>query len=134
MSELSRRDLIRAGFAAAAVGASAKFALSSPAYADVVPKTRRRHAQRASNRCAGDPGTGLLYYGCNVDGGNPAAFEKTIGGTLGVYRSYWQASQTSQMLSVAARDQAGNVYIEFGKCVVAHVPRERTRAIRYINV
>jgi hypothetical protein len=106
MTELSRRQLIRASFAAAAVGASAKFALSSPAYADVRQRPRRQVARRASSRFPGDPGTGLLYYGCNVDGGNPAAFERTIGGTVGVYRSYWQANQTSQMRDVAARDQA----------------------------
>jgi hypothetical protein len=108
MSQISRRDAMRTGLSAAAVGVGAKFALSAPAYADVLPKRRRHHhrTSRTGTRFAGDPGTGQMYYGCNVDGGNPLAFEKTVGATVGVYRSYWQPSQTSQMVSVAARDHA----------------------------
>jgi hypothetical protein len=50
---------------------------------------------------------GKPYYGAAVEGGDPAAFETSIGSTLGLYRSYMSASTaTSRFVSVATRDTA----------------------------
>lgn len=59
-----------------------------------------------ATRFPGDPGTGRLYYGLSTGGGDPAAREVTFGQPVGCYRSYWQASQITQGVAVAARDLA----------------------------
>ncbi len=55
-------------------------------------------------RFPGDPGVGNLYFGLNTDGGDPAQREAEFGHRVGVYRSYWQASQVPELVATAARD------------------------------
>lgn len=57
-------------------------------------------------RFPGDPGAGRLYVGENRDGGDPIARETFFNHQVGVYRSYWQASQTASMIAVCNRDLA----------------------------
>lgn len=62
------------------------------------------------SRFPGDPGKYRLYYGENCDGGDPAARERSYNHRVGIYRSYWQASQTASMIAVCHRDvHAGRV-------------------------
>lgn len=55
-------------------------------------------------RFPGDPGKHKLYYGESRQGGDPADREAYCGHRLGIYRSYWQASQTASMVAVCKRD------------------------------
>lgn len=99
-TDVSRRSVL---IGAAATGA---LALSgSPAQANQALRAQPRAA-----RFPGDPGKHRLYYGENVDGGDPAAREAYYNHRVGVYRSYWQASQTASMIAVCNRDiQAGRL-------------------------
>lgn len=77
------------------------FALGAPALG-VEPRVARQRQPRFP----GDPGKHRLYFGESREGGDPAGREAEYGHRVGVYRSYWQPSQTASMLAVCERDTA----------------------------
>ena len=59
-----------------------------------------------SQRFPGDPGDGKLLYGLNVTGQDPTARERFFGAPVQSYRSYWQPTQTDQLIACCKRDNA----------------------------
>ena len=95
--DVTRRNLL---IGAAATGGA--LAIGGPASAMTAELNRGRQRPRFP----GDPGKHRLYYGENVDGGDPTAREAYYKHCVGIYRSYWQPSQTASMIAVCFRDLA----------------------------
>lgn len=93
--DVSRRSVLIGAAAAGGLALVGEPALATRAM------TRHRHP-----RFPGDPGRHRLYYGENREGGDSAQREQYFGHPVGIYRSYWQASQTASMIAVCYRDLA----------------------------
>jgi hypothetical protein len=105
--EIARRGLL--GLAAAAVvtlTSSCREQDGLPSGTAVAPAPSPTQ-QRARPRFAGDPGAGRLYYGASVPHGQSVtAWEKRLGSTLSVHRSYFSPddNETAQLVAQCRDD------------------------------